>query len=100
MTALCQDGSVQVYGHRGSRRPGPENTPAAVRSALGAGADGVEIDVRRTRDAQLVCVHDPVLNGGLAGGRGNAAESRRVVVETDAAALPLPTIEEMLDAGA
>ena len=90
---------MQVYGHRGSRHPGPENTPAAVLAALAAGADGVEIDVRRTRDARLVCVHDPVLNGGHSGGRAGFVELRRVVVESDASALPLPSIEQMLDAG-
>lgn len=47
-----------VYGHRGSVRPGPENTPAAVRAALAAGADGVEIDVRRSAGG-LVVSHDP-----------------------------------------
>jgi glycerophosphoryl diester phosphodiesterase len=49
---------VKVYGHRGSRRPGPENTVTAVAAALAAGADGVEVDVRRSRDDRLVCVHD------------------------------------------
>jgi glycerophosphoryl diester phosphodiesterase len=33
----------------------------AVRAALAAGADGSEVDVRRTRDGGLVCVHDPVV---------------------------------------
>lgn len=47
-----------VYGHRGSVRPGPENTPAAVRAALADGADGVEIDVRGAAGG-LVVSHDP-----------------------------------------
>lgn len=54
---------MQVLGHRGSRRPGPENTPEAVRAALTSGADGSEIDVRRTADGGLVCVHDPMVQG-------------------------------------
>lgn len=89
---------MQVLGHRGSRRPGPENTAQAVRDALAAGADGVELDVRRTRDGQLVCVHDPIVNG-TSSTRAAQAESRRVVVESDAADLGLPSIEELLDAG-
>jgi glycerophosphoryl diester phosphodiesterase len=43
--------------------PGPENTAAAVRAAIAAGADGCEVDVRRTADGRLVCTHDPAVNG-------------------------------------
>lgn len=46
-----------VYGHRGSVRPGPENTVEAVRAAVTAGADGVEIDIRLGADG-LVVSHD------------------------------------------
>lgn len=46
-----------VYGHRGSVRPGPENTAVAVRAAVAAGADGVEIDVR-LGSSGLVVSHD------------------------------------------
>jgi glycerophosphoryl diester phosphodiesterase len=84
-------GRVLVLGHRGSRSPGPENTPGAVRGALAAGADGVELDVRRTRDGQLVCVHDPVTPGD--------PPQRRIVVDTVAAELALPSLSAMLDAG-
>jgi glycerophosphoryl diester phosphodiesterase len=55
--------TVEVWGHRGSRTPGPENTPYAVRAALAAGAHGCEVDVRRTADGVLVCCHDPVAAG-------------------------------------
>ncbi len=53
---------MEVLGHRGSRVPGPENTVEAVDAALSAGADGVEIDVRRSSDGDLVCVHDARLS--------------------------------------
>lgn len=46
-----------VYGHRGSVRPGPQNTPAAARAALDAGADGVETDLRLLA-GRLVISHD------------------------------------------
>ena len=36
----------------------PEHTLAAYELALQEGADGVECDVRLTRDGHLVCVHD------------------------------------------
>ncbi len=44
--------------HRGASRKAPENTVAAVRRALGHGADRVEVDVQRTRDGALVVMHD------------------------------------------
>lgn len=49
-----------VLGHRGWPDPAlsPENTLAAVAAALDGGADGVEIDVRLTRDGVAVCCHD------------------------------------------
>lgn len=54
-----------LYAHRGA--PGPasvENTVPAVRAALSSsqdGADGVEVDLRLSRDGVLVLCHDPDL---------------------------------------
>lgn len=47
-----------VYAHRGSSEALPEHTLAAYLRALDEGADGLECDVRLTRDGHLVCVHD------------------------------------------
>jgi glycerophosphoryl diester phosphodiesterase len=47
-----------VVAHRGASDSRPENTLAAYDLALKEGADGVECDVRLTRDGHLVCVHD------------------------------------------
>lgn len=53
-----------VLAHRGLVAPSsPENTVGAVRAALAAGADGVEIDVRLTADGVLVCSHDDLVGG-------------------------------------
>ena len=49
-----------VYAHRGARRQAPENTLRAFARAMELGADGVELDVRRTRDAALVVRHGAV----------------------------------------
>jgi glycerophosphoryl diester phosphodiesterase len=53
--------AMDVWGHRGSREPGPENTPQAVSAAIAAGARGCEVDARRTADGVLVCHHDPLV---------------------------------------
>lgn len=47
-----------VVAHRGASAGRPEHTLAAYDLALKEGADGVECDVRLTRDGHLVCVHD------------------------------------------
>ena len=47
--------------HRGASGIAPENTLVAVRAAIAAGADCVEIDVRRTADRALVLHHDATL---------------------------------------
>lgn len=52
--------------HRAGGEPGREpweNTLAAFESAGRLGADGVELDVRRTSDGVLVVHHDPVAAG-------------------------------------
>ncbi len=51
-------GRPLVFAHRGSSYDLPEHTLAAYLRALDEGADGVECDVRLTRDGHLVCVHD------------------------------------------
>jgi glycerophosphoryl diester phosphodiesterase len=52
-----------VFAHRGASRAAPENTIAAFRRARELGADGVELDVRRTADNVLVVHHDADLDG-------------------------------------
>src|SRR3954451_24442389 len=48
----------QVVAHRGASEDEAEHTLAAYRRAIDDGADGLECDVRLTRDGVLVCVHD------------------------------------------
>jgi glycerophosphoryl diester phosphodiesterase len=52
--------ATSVIGHRGAPRAARENTVAAFRAAAAAGADGVELDARRTADGAIVVHHDPV----------------------------------------
>ena len=54
---------MRILGHRGSCAPGPENTLEAIVQALASGADGVEVDARRTADERLVLCHDPSRDG-------------------------------------
>ena len=56
--AAANTGHPFVVAHRGASAQRPEHTVAAYELALREGADGVECDVRLTRDGHLVCVHD------------------------------------------
>jgi len=47
-----------VIAHRGASAAAPENTMAAIRRAVDAGADWVEIDVQETLDGKVVVFHD------------------------------------------
>jgi glycerophosphoryl diester phosphodiesterase len=47
-----------VFAHRGSSAALPEHTLDAYERAIEEGADGLECDVRLTRDGHLVCIHD------------------------------------------
>jgi glycerophosphoryl diester phosphodiesterase len=47
-----------VVAHRGASAVEAEHTLAAYARAIDDGADGLECDVRLTRDHHLVCVHD------------------------------------------
>ncbi|MFF9818290.1 glycerophosphodiester phosphodiesterase [Streptomyces sp. NPDC014006] len=53
--------TLTAVAHRGDPYRVRENTIASLRSALAAGADAVEIDVRLTRDGVPVLLHDETL---------------------------------------
>ncbi|RIV82562.1 glycerophosphodiester phosphodiesterase [Aurantiacibacter xanthus] len=56
------DGSVMVVAHRGCWRETSENSLDAIEACIAAGVDMVELDVRATRDGQLVLLHDATLD--------------------------------------
>jgi glycerophosphoryl diester phosphodiesterase len=54
---------VRVFAHRGDTSRAVENTIGAFLAAIQAGADGVELDVRRSADGALVVHHDAAVPG-------------------------------------
>ncbi|GGM76212.1 putative glycerophosphoryl diester phosphodiesterase [Longimycelium tulufanense] len=75
-------GGTEVVAHRGASAHRAEHTLAAYELAIEQGADGVECDVRLSRDGHLVCVHDR---------RVDRTSSGRGVVST----LPLAQLAEL-----
>lgn len=60
--------SPLIIGHRGASAVAPENTLVAFERAFADGADGIELDVRLSRDGVPVVIHDANLKrtGGSA----------------------------------
>jgi glycerophosphoryl diester phosphodiesterase len=85
--------SVLAIAHRGDPVAERENTPAAFAAAVAAGADMIELDVRRTADGAAVVVHDPTLER-LWGVAKHVAQLTR----DDVRALGIPDLGEALAA--
>jgi glycerophosphoryl diester phosphodiesterase len=85
-----------ILGHRGAPTEAPENTLRGFQIALAHGADGVELDVQRSRDGVPVVIHDPTLER-TTNGRGRVDEHswealRKLVVDGNE---PIPSLEEI-----
>ena len=57
-----QNSDIIVVSHRGDWRNAPENSLQAIQNCINYGVDMVEIDVRETKDGQLVVIHDQTLD--------------------------------------
>lgn len=55
---LVMDTGVAITAHRGASASAPENTMAAFRAAMEAGATYAELDVQRTADGRIIVLHD------------------------------------------
>jgi len=53
---------MMIIGHRGCAGLEPENTMIAFKRAIELGVTAVELDVRITRDAKVIVIHDPTLD--------------------------------------
>ncbi|MGD8399993.1 MAG: glycerophosphodiester phosphodiesterase [Bacillota bacterium] len=53
---------MKIITHRGFSGRAPENTMAAFTAALEFQVDGLELDIHRSRDGELVICHDPTVD--------------------------------------
>ncbi len=51
-----------ITAHRGNSGDYPENTMPAFQSGIDVGSDWIELDILRTKDGQLVVIHDHTTN--------------------------------------
>ena len=62
--------------HRGDSTTAPENTFEAVKAAVEWGCEGVEIDVRLTKDNKIVLMHDEYIDRMVFNGEGKKLNTR------------------------
>lgn len=102
---------VMVVAHRGGgleagKTNHPENSIASVRGVIAIGGEMVEIDIRRSKDGELVVMHDSWLDrttdcrGEVVARTLEELRRCRLVVEGTGAVTsePVPTLREMLAA--
>ena len=57
---------TKIISHRGrTSKNSEDNTLEAINNAINVGTDMVEVDIRRTKDFQIICFHDAALNDVL-----------------------------------
>ena len=64
---------MTVIGHRGVPSEAPQNTLAGLRRAIAFGLDYVELDLRATRDAKIVDIHNSMVDETI-DGKGRVAD--------------------------
>jgi glycerophosphoryl diester phosphodiesterase len=85
-------------GHRGARAYEPENTLRSFKKALELGVDAVELDVRKTKDNEIVVIHDADVKR-TADGEGLVSNLtlREIKTLSSEKNEKIPTLEEALD---
>lgn len=66
-------GHVMVFAHRGNWRGSAENSLQAFQDCIDVGLDGIEVDIRMTKDSVLVVMHDDKIDRTTTG-KGRVAD--------------------------
>jgi glycerophosphoryl diester phosphodiesterase len=95
-----------IYAHRGASAHAPENTISAFMLAIEHGADGIEFDIKVTKDGRVIVLHDQTLQRTTTGSGDlknlTFDELRKLDAgskfSTKYAGEKLPTLEEVFEA--
>ena len=80
---------TKIISHRGrTSRKSADNTLASVNDAIELKVEMVEVDIRQTKDSQIVCFHDPDIHGELIRDLDYSE-----IIEKDS---QIPTLEQVL----
>ena len=80
MNVLLDPTAHPVIAHRGDSVHFPENTLEAFAGAIAAGADALELDVRLSRDGEVMVIHDPTVDR-TTDGTGQVADLTRAELQ-------------------
>ncbi len=85
-------------GHRGARAYEPENTLRSFKKAVESGVNAVELDVRQTKDGEIVVIHDAKVDR-TTDGKGVVGELTLEEIRHFSAdkGEKIPTLEEAFD---
>ncbi len=87
-----------IVGHKGAAGYAPENTLTSFREAIEIGCDRTELDVRLTKDNQLVVIHDREVSK-LTDGTGLVSEMSLTELKKlrCSGGEHIPTLQEVVD---
>lgn len=93
--------NIIIAGHRGNPAYVSENTLKSFKSAIDAGVDMIETDVRMSKDGVLVLLHDPdlkrVANKDLNVRDLTLKEIKEINVGTEKEPMQIPTLDEFFE---
>ncbi|NWG16571.1 MAG: glycerophosphodiester phosphodiesterase [Chloroflexi bacterium] len=95
-----------IFGHRGASADAPMNTLPAFELAVTQGADGIELDVRLSKDRQVIVIHDAQVDQTTDGHGAAAHKTLSELRELDAGSwfapafrnTRIPTLDEVFEA--
>lgn len=86
---------MKLIAHRGASGTEPENTIRSFKRAEEIGVDMVELDVRESKDGEIVVIHDHSLKR-LFGVEKNVADATIAQLKEISGTREIPTLEEVL----
>lgn len=98
------NGKIVVCAHRATEAGYPENSLSAIQNAIDLGIEMVELDIRETKDGELVLMHDATITR-TSSGSGNVSsytlqEIKQFNLEKANGSLTnekIPTLKEVFD---
>ena len=89
---------MMIMGHRGAAALEPENTLRSIERAVEIGVDAVEVDVRLSKDRELVVIHDSTVDRTTNGSGPVSGYSLDGLRKLDAGGgQTIPTLQEVME---